>query len=950
MSKNTNLSFLTDFLTADIVNSRVGMNNVSPQATFDVTGTGKFSGILTLGSTVSNGTYTYTLPSATGTLALTSDIPSVSGYVPYTGATQAVNLGFNQLLASTLTINGDSLTGGSYLGFKHSTNVTTGADGYTSIYTFGTNTIGFKSISGATTKDFSFSMASITPGVPGGRIYTLPDADGTIALTSDLSSYVTLGTAQSITGVKTFNSGSLILAGNGTASPTIIRNTSGTTGSTGGFNTIGFNSNNNIFVDTTNSGGFIFDFNNSVSNRTYTLQDSSGTLAFTSQIPTVAGVYLPLAGGTLTGALNGTSASFSGAISLLGTTLPSAGTARLFSRSSDNSTYLQSGSGNTINFLDGSQNTLASFASTSILLSISNAPVFTLASTGAATFSNIVNVGYDSNNRSTIRLTSNAANRQAAIYFYGNNVESAVLGYEGGSEVVSGGVQGDFVIRNVLANKNIILATNNGKVGIGTTTPDNSYQGLTISGTDPSLRIKTTSGSGWVWTEYVTAAGVNNFSMGVNQTQPYFGIKAGAGLDNPNFAMTPSGNVLIGTITDGGRKLEIQTSSTNAALWVQTGGTTSSYVIADFRTGTNLPALQILGNGASFFGSSTVIQSGNSLFVNNASNTRSGYLKTSSDGTELSSFAGAGEPLILIAPDTVATMRFYTGGSTVANERMRITSGGNLLIGTTTSTTLGGFTDTRVLIKQITDGVTGGGLQIEQNSTDNVAYFGFTGSAFKIGTSYRSAGSYQPILIEATPGSNQIVLTATSGRVLMGSTVDQGNWKAQVTGNMFVRGSSATSAETALYMDNSNGITLFSVRNDGFINSGTASVSPYNNSTSGRNMVIESSGGLGYLVSTRESKSNIKSIQNIDFLNQLNPVQFNYRKKDNKNNTFTDELYENINYGFIADEVEKVNKELVFYNQDGTLAGVEYNNMIAILTKAIQEQQKQIEELKNKLS
>ena len=184
MSKNTNLSFLTDFLTADIVNSRVGMNNVSPQSTFDVTGTGKFSGVLTLGSTVSNGTYTYTLPSATGTLALTSDIPSVSGYVPYTGANQSVDLGYNSLAASFLRVNGTGPTLGSYLGFKHSTNVTTGADGYTSIYTFGTNTIAFKSISGATTRDFSFSMASITPGVAGGRTYTLPDADGTIALTS----------------------------------------------------------------------------------------------------------------------------------------------------------------------------------------------------------------------------------------------------------------------------------------------------------------------------------------------------------------------------------------------------------------------------------------------------------------------------------------------------------------------------------------------------------------------------------------------------------------------------------------------------------------------------------------------------------------------------------------------------------------------------------------------
>ena len=47
----------------------------------EVVGTAKVSGVLTLGSTISNGTYTYTLPSATGTLALTSDL---SSYVPTT--------------------------------------------------------------------------------------------------------------------------------------------------------------------------------------------------------------------------------------------------------------------------------------------------------------------------------------------------------------------------------------------------------------------------------------------------------------------------------------------------------------------------------------------------------------------------------------------------------------------------------------------------------------------------------------------------------------------------------------------------------------------------------------------------------------------------------------------------------------------------------------------------
>ena len=149
-------------------------------------------------------------------------------------------------------------------------------------------------------------------------------------------------------------------------------------------------------------------------------------------------------------------------------------------------------------------------------------------------------------------------------------------------------------------------------------------------------------------------------------------------------AATFSSSVGVGAAPTNG-KLEVQQSTTTAALWVQTGGTSSSHVIADFRTGTNLPALQILGNGTATFGSSITLQSNNALFVNNADNTRSGYLRTSNEGTELSSHNGAGEPLILIAPHSSATMRFYTAGSTSVNERMRITYDGNVLIGTNTS-------------------------------------------------------------------------------------------------------------------------------------------------------------------------------------------------------------------------------------------------------------------------
>jgi hypothetical protein len=58
--------------------------------TMSDTGAANFTGQLTLGSTITNGSSTYTLPSATGTLALTS---SLSGYLPLTGGTLTGALG-----------------------------------------------------------------------------------------------------------------------------------------------------------------------------------------------------------------------------------------------------------------------------------------------------------------------------------------------------------------------------------------------------------------------------------------------------------------------------------------------------------------------------------------------------------------------------------------------------------------------------------------------------------------------------------------------------------------------------------------------------------------------------------------------------------------------------------------------------------------------------------------
>jgi hypothetical protein len=152
----------------------------------------------------------------------------------------------------------------------------------------------------------------------GGTSSQFLKADGSVDSSTYLttstaaSTYITIATPTTITGVKTFDTGTLILAAAGTANSTHLRNSSGDGTSVSGSNVFGFNSSNNIYVRTQSKGGFIFNFNNGAANRTYTLPDATGTISLTTDL----GAYLPLTGGTLTGALNGTSASFTGAVNL----------------------------------------------------------------------------------------------------------------------------------------------------------------------------------------------------------------------------------------------------------------------------------------------------------------------------------------------------------------------------------------------------------------------------------------------------------------------------------------------------------------------------------------------------------------------------------------------------------------------------------------------------------
>jgi hypothetical protein len=111
--------------------------------------------------------------------------------------------------------------------------------------------------------------------------FNLPDAS-----TSNRG-VVTTGT-QTFAGYKIFNGTiganvDIQLATQGTALNTFIKNINATGQTSIGSNGFGFNNANNIYFSGSSKGGGIIAFNNT-GNQTYTLQDASGTLAFTSDL------------------------------------------------------------------------------------------------------------------------------------------------------------------------------------------------------------------------------------------------------------------------------------------------------------------------------------------------------------------------------------------------------------------------------------------------------------------------------------------------------------------------------------------------------------------------------------------------------------------------------------------------------------------------------------------
>lgn len=112
--------------------------------------------------------------------------------------------------------------------------------------------------------------------------------------------------------------------------------------------------------------------------------------------------------------------------------------------------------------------------------------------------------------------------------------------------------------------------------------------------------------------------------------------------------------------------------------------------------------------------------------------------------------------------------------------------------------------------------------------------------------------------------------------------------------------------------------------------------------TSTGNLTVDTT--VSCLASIRRIKEKIEPLpEGLKTVLQMQPVSYQLKKEYNPQNLGP-------MVGFIAEDVEKVDDRLVGRDRKGNLMGVRYMQYTAVLTKAIQEQQRQIEELKKEFS
>ena len=533
---------------------------------------------------------------------------------------------------------------------------------------------------------------------------------------------------------------------------------------------------------------------------------------------------------------------------------------------------------------------------------------------GTTTQTSSANLTWDAtNNRVGIGLT----NPQRSLEIYNATADSH-LRLSGAAPTVSMGE----AITGAVYQAKFGLVTSNGQFVTGGLAGDFviiSQTGATIWATSGGEKMRLTSGG----------------NLGIGTTSPSFTLDV-TGTGRFTGALTATTALLNGSevsILADGIKANRSPATSSSAIFnanngsaniISNSGLTSNYTPITFRVSdgtTTNEVVRITGVGNVGIGTASPTEKldlQGTMNINGASGT---YLQVQYNGANRG-YLGTANATIASGATTdlgisaTSNLVFGTGGS--LTERMRITSTGNVGIGTSI------FNGNNLLqvAGRVDVNLDQGAFRLFNGSNTFIGGIG-TG-AWVDGTSTTDIGLYSINTLRFySGGSSSERMRITSG------------------GDVYIGNSTISTNNTAIFLQKSGLITNVYAYSSGSIN-----LIEFYKQTAGTIIGTISYNGTATLYNSTSDyrlKEDLKYYNALDIVTKLKTYNFKW-----KNTNVRD-------YGMMAHELQEVlpnyvNGEKDAVNEDGTIKaqGVDYSKIVPILIKAIQEQQKQIDELKNK--
>ena len=381
-----------------------------------------------------------------------------------------------------------------------------------------------------------------------------------------------------------------------------------------------------------------------------------------------------------------------------------------------------------------------------------------------------------------------------------------------------------------------------------------------------------------------------------------------------------SGNLGIGTTSPTNGKLEVQQTATTAALWVQTGGTTDAYSIADFRTGTNASALAITGNGNVGIGET---QPNYNLEIGGTANPKIAIVSNINSATSS-----------LLFGDSDAKDRGQVA-YTHFGDFMELKAGGA----------------TRVYIESgINTAYTSDGLF---NSNATPSYWNHGNGQFKLGYMDNGSGLYSgaycfnvkstdgipvtgreigAIYVRDTSNNRMPLIISNQGRINLNQTNTSASYGSS-TGWISIQNGTGAYNIFNYYTGTDGGSGCARYR----LNNTSPSFFDFYYTTTQVGYITTNGTDIFYAnTSDYRLKEDLKSFDGMSLLEQIQVYDFKWKESDNRM------------YGVVAHELQEVVPQAVVGDKDQEkLQAVDYSKLVPILIKSIQELKAEIELLKN---